>query len=57
MLLKPDGGHALRPWVENEALVLYRSGDAHSVWLYWRETDHEFREWYINLVAPNADRV
>jgi len=52
MLVKPDGGHALRPWVENEALVLYRHGDAHSVWLYWRAADHEFREWFINLEEP-----
>jgi len=52
MLVKPDGGHALHPWVENEALVLYRPGEAHSVWLYWRAADHEFREWYVNLEEP-----
>jgi len=52
MLVKPDGGHAPRAWVENEALVLYRPRDAHSVWVYWRAADHEFREWYINLEEP-----
>lgn len=52
MLVKPDGGHAPSPWVENEALVLYRPGDAHSVSLYWRATDRAFREWYVNLEEP-----
>ena len=52
MLVKPDGGHALSPWIENEALVLYRPGEAHSVWLYWSGADHRFREWYVNLEEP-----
>lgn len=52
MLVKPDGGHALSPWVENEALMLYRPGEAHSVSLYWSAADHVFREWYVNLEEP-----
>ena len=52
MLLKPDGGHELREWVENEALAVYRPGDAHSVWLYWGAIDHDFRGWYVNLEEP-----
>jgi len=52
MLVTPDGGHALAPWVENEALVLYVLEDAHSVWMYWHPGDHVFREWYVNLEEP-----
>ena len=52
MLIKPDGGHELREWKDNDALVVYRPGDAHSVWLYWGAADHDFRSWYINLEEP-----
>ena len=52
MLLKPDGGHQMREWIENDALAVYRPGDAYSIWLYWRATDHVFRSWYINLEDP-----
>jgi hypothetical protein len=52
MLIKPDGGHEMKEWRENEALVLYRPGDAYSVWLYWGAADHDFRSWYINLEDP-----
>lgn len=52
MLTKPDGGHEMREWKDNEALVVYRPGDAHSVWLYWGAANHDFRSWYINLEEP-----
>jgi len=52
MLVKPDGGHALQPWVDNEALVLYQPSDGYSVWLYWHAESHTFREWYVNLEEP-----
>lgn len=52
MLVKPDGGHAPSPWVENEVLMLYHPGDAYSVSLYWRAADHAFRAWYVNLEEP-----
>jgi hypothetical protein len=52
MLLKPDGGHEMREWTANEALVLYRPGDAYSIWPYWGAADHDFRSWYVNLEDP-----
>lgn len=39
-------------WHTNRALFLYRPGDAHSIGLFWRESDGEFRNWYVNLEAP-----
>ncbi len=39
-------------WHTNRALFLHRPGDAHSIGLFWREADGEFRNWYVNLEAP-----
>jgi hypothetical protein len=34
----------------NDTLRITRFGDAHSLWLFWR--DGEFMGWYVNLQAP-----
>ncbi|TAK25266.1 MAG: DUF402 domain-containing protein [Chloroflexota bacterium] len=38
-------------WHTHRALFLYRSGDAHSTGLFWREADRVFLYWYVNLEA------
>jgi predicted RNA-binding protein associated with RNAse of E/G family len=39
-------------WTEHRVLILYHPGDAHSVWLFWRQGELTLRNWYINLEAP-----
>ena len=34
----------------NDALRITRFGDAHSLWLFWR--DGQFADWYVNLQDP-----
>ena len=38
-------------WGHHHVLSLTRRGDAHALWLMWRE-DWEFRCWYVQLQAP-----
>jgi hypothetical protein len=52
MLTEWDGGYEDREWHTNDALVLYRPGDAHSVWALWRAADHQLLCWYVNLEGP-----
>jgi hypothetical protein len=51
----PDGWtgeYEISVWHTHRALFLYRPGDAHSVGLFWRESDGEFQYWYVNLEIP-----
>lgn len=52
MLVAPDGGHADSVWRTYDALILYRPGDAHSVWRFQRAEDQVLTMWYVNLEDP-----
>lgn len=48
-----SGAYEERVWTAHRVLILYRPGDAHSVWLFWPEgAGAALRYWYINLEAP-----
>jgi hypothetical protein len=47
-----DGRHYDAVWRSMDALILYRPGDAHSVWRYQRADDQGLRMWYVNLEEP-----
>lgn len=50
-LIEWDGGYAERTWTGNRTLILYRPGQAHTVQLFWDETDR-LSAWYVNPEAP-----
>jgi len=39
-------------WHTHRALFLHCPGEAHSIGLFWRDEDGEFRYWYVNLEVP-----
>jgi hypothetical protein len=39
-------------WRNNSMLMLTRPGAAHSFCAFWRASDWQFRDWYVNLQAP-----
>ena len=39
-------------WTGHGALVVHRSGDAHTIWHFWRGPERRFGGWYVNLQAP-----
>lgn len=47
-----DGRHYDAVWRAMDALVLYRPGDASSVWRYQRADDQTIQMWYVNLEEP-----
>lgn len=47
-----DGRHYDAIWRNTDALILYRPGDASSVWRYQRADDQTLAMWYINLEEP-----
>ncbi len=50
-----SGAYEERVWRANRAQILYRPGDAHSVWLFWPEGEGgeaALSSWYVNLEAP-----
>jgi hypothetical protein len=51
MMIEWDGGYAERTWGRNRVLVLHRPGRAHTVQLFWDESDRLIA-WYVNPEAP-----
>lgn len=47
-----DGRHYDAVWRAMDALILYRPGDAHSVWRYQRADTQILKMWYVNLEDP-----
>ena len=47
-----SGRYEERTWTAYRVLLLYRPGDAHSVWLFWPEGEAALHHWYVNLEAP-----
>lgn len=52
VLLTDTGQHEDWVWGRHRVLILYRSGDAHTVQLFWRAEDGAFSGWYIDLHEP-----
>lgn len=39
-------------WTSNHTLMIHEPHRLGSVWLFWRETDWSFQNYYVNLQAP-----
>jgi hypothetical protein len=52
VLLSYTGHHEDWLWGENRVLTLYRPGDAHTVSLFWADSDDRFSGYYIDLLEP-----
>ena len=59
-LAYPDGDwpggrhpwHGKERWRGHGVLQLQRTGEAHSVWLFWEGPERSLTYWYLNLQAP-----
>lgn len=51
-LTRWDGGYEDRPWSGTSVLMLYRPGDAFSVWCAFGAEDQRPAWWYVNLEEP-----
>jgi hypothetical protein len=51
-VLKSDERYHEAEWRDMDALILYRPGDAYSVWRFQRADDQRLEMWYVNLEEP-----
>jgi hypothetical protein len=51
-ILRSDERYHEAEWRDMDALILYRPGDAYSVWRFQRADDQRLKMWYVNLEEP-----
>jgi hypothetical protein len=51
-LIEDTGRHEDWVWRGDGRLMLHRPGAGHAVSLFWREEDHSFLDWYVDVLEP-----